>query len=85
MIMKSVPQTPLLSVGHEAEWAEINREELRASSSGQYGYDARGTARSRAKTLPAGGVAARCLNKGRSCPKTSSLVLIYPALSQTPT
>jgi hypothetical protein len=26
--MKSAPQTPLLSVGHEAEWAEINREEL---------------------------------------------------------
>jgi hypothetical protein len=26
--MKPAPQTPLLSVGHEAEWAEINREEL---------------------------------------------------------
>jgi hypothetical protein len=29
------PNTPLLSVGHEAEWAEINREEaeqLRASN-----------------------------------------------------
>jgi hypothetical protein len=25
--MKSGPQTPLLSVGHEEEWAEINREE----------------------------------------------------------
>jgi hypothetical protein len=25
--MKSEPQTPLLSVGHEREWAEINREE----------------------------------------------------------
>lgn len=33
--MESVRQTPLLSVGHEAEWAEINREEaeqLRASN-----------------------------------------------------
>jgi hypothetical protein len=25
--MASGPDTPLLSVGHEAEWAEINREE----------------------------------------------------------
>jgi hypothetical protein len=25
--MTSEPKTPLLSVGHEAEWAEINREE----------------------------------------------------------
>lgn len=25
---KPVPDTPLLSVGHEEEWAEINREEL---------------------------------------------------------
>jgi hypothetical protein len=25
--MRSVPQTPPLSVGHEEEWAEINREE----------------------------------------------------------
>jgi len=25
--MEPVPQTPLLSVGHEQEWAEINREE----------------------------------------------------------
>ncbi|HYB23248.1 MAG TPA: hypothetical protein VED41_05590, partial [Solirubrobacteraceae bacterium] len=33
--MGSAPRTPLLSVGHEAEWAEINREEaeqLRASN-----------------------------------------------------
>jgi hypothetical protein len=32
---KSPPSTPLLSVGHEEEWAEINREEaeqLRASN-----------------------------------------------------
>jgi hypothetical protein len=32
---KSSPPTPLLSVGHEEEWAEINREEaeqLRASN-----------------------------------------------------
>lgn len=32
---KLAPQTPLLSVGHEREWAEINREEaeqLRASN-----------------------------------------------------
>jgi hypothetical protein len=32
---KPVPNTPLLSVGHEEEWAEINREEaeqLRASN-----------------------------------------------------
>jgi hypothetical protein len=26
--MKPTPDTPLLSVGHEEEWAEINREEL---------------------------------------------------------
>lgn len=25
--MEAAPSTPLLSVGHEAEWAEINREE----------------------------------------------------------
>jgi hypothetical protein len=33
--MESGSKTPLLSVGHEAEWAEINREEaeqLRASN-----------------------------------------------------
>jgi hypothetical protein len=33
--MKPASQTPLLSVGHEEEWAEINREEaeqLRASN-----------------------------------------------------
>ncbi len=33
--MESKAKTPLLSVGHEAEWAEINREEteqLRASN-----------------------------------------------------
>jgi hypothetical protein len=33
--MTRAPNTPLLSVGHEAEWAEINREEteqLRASN-----------------------------------------------------
>jgi hypothetical protein len=33
--MKAAPSTPLLSVGHEEEWAEINREEaeqLRASN-----------------------------------------------------
>lgn len=33
--MTPEPKTPLLSVGHEAEWAEINREEaeqLRASN-----------------------------------------------------
>jgi hypothetical protein len=33
--MESKVKTPLLSVGHEAEWAEINREEteqLRASN-----------------------------------------------------
>ena len=33
--MEHGPKTPLLSVGHEAEWAEINREEaeqLRASN-----------------------------------------------------
>lgn len=33
--MERTPRTPLLSVGHEAEWAEINREEaeqLRASN-----------------------------------------------------
>lgn len=33
--LKSSPQTPLLSAGHEEEWAEINREEaeqLRASN-----------------------------------------------------
>ncbi len=28
MSMKSASKTPLLSVGHEAEWAEINREEV---------------------------------------------------------
>jgi hypothetical protein len=26
--MEPAPSTPLLSVGHEEEWAEINREEL---------------------------------------------------------
>jgi len=25
--MKATPKTPLMSVGHEAEWAVINREE----------------------------------------------------------
>jgi hypothetical protein len=33
--MEPAPKTPLLSVGHEDEWAEINREEaeqLRASN-----------------------------------------------------
>jgi hypothetical protein len=33
--MSTTPETPLLSVGHEAEWAVINREEdeqLRASN-----------------------------------------------------
>jgi hypothetical protein len=33
--MKPTPDTPLLSVGHEEEWAQINREEaeqLRASN-----------------------------------------------------
>lgn len=26
--MKPTPNTPLMSVGHEEEWAEINREEV---------------------------------------------------------